>query len=420
MTSVSTSGNGRWRLAVILACASALNYADRAALSAVLPVLRADFALTDVQLGLLGSVFLWAYALGSPLAGSLADRCSRARLVQWSIMGWSLVTAAMGLVNGFGSLLALRFCLGATECLFLPAAIALLSEHHTAGTRARAMSFISIGVNSGLVLGGTLAGFVAERWGWRAGFLMLGLGGVGFAALVNGLLPSQEDVRALPAKTSTRRAGFFEAIAFLARVPSYYALLFESMLSGMALWVFFNWLPLYFRETYQFSLAEAGFAGTFMLQVSVVLGVIVGGWFSDRVSAQAPERRMLLYGLFYLASAPFLLLFLGQPSFVVVAAGISAFSFLRGLGQANDNPTQCEIVPSRYRSTGVGFMNAISTGTGGCAVLMTGLLKGHIGLGTVFAGVSLMFVLAGVILLTFQRCFLRTDIARAKAMESRN
>jgi hypothetical protein len=124
---------------------------------------------------------------------------------------------------------------------------------------------------------------------------------------------------------------------------------------------------------------------------------------------------MMLYGLFYLVAAPFLLLFLGRPEFTIVAAGISAFSFLRGLGQANDNATQCEIVPPQFRSTGVGIMNAVSTAAGGCGVLMAGYLKRGIGLDAVFAGISVGFIIAGVVLLFFYHFFMRADIARAQA-----
>jgi predicted MFS family arabinose efflux permease len=415
----------KWRIAAFLALASALNYADRAAMSAVLASVRSEFTVSDVSLGLLGSLFLWSYALGSPLAGSLADRYSRNRLVVWSILAWSAVTALMGFARGFNTLLALRFCLGVAECLFLPAAIALIAEYHSPATRARAMSFISIGVNGGLVLGGTFAGFLADHFGWRVGFWVLGALGIVLALLAKPLLLRQSgaktraaggapDQLTMPVNPPAARASFPAALRYLVRVPSYYALLIESMLSGTGLWIFFSWLPLYFRDTYNMSLAGAGFAGTFMLQVSVILGVIVGGWISDRISGQAPHRRMLLYGSFYLISAPFLLLFLGRPEFVVVAAGIAAFSFFRGLGQANDNATQCEIVPAQFRSTGVGFMNAVSTASGGCGVLIAGYLKRGIGLEAVFAGISIGFVIAGVVLLVFYRFFVRHDIARAQ------
>ena len=408
----------RWRVTVFLALAAALNYADRSAMSAVLSSVRTEFAVSDVSLGLLGSLFLWSYAVCSPFAGSLADRHSRTKLVVWSLMAWSAVTVLMGVATGFTMLLVLRFTLGIAECLFLPAAIALIAEYHGPATRARAMSFISIGVNAGLVFGSTFSGFLAERFGWRTGFWVLGIVGIVVALLARPWLSAPRVSAAkheVPAPRVVQQATFVEAIRYLARVPSYYALLIESMLSGLGLWTFFNWLPLYFKETYNMSLANAGFAGTFMLQISVILGIVTGGWLSDRIAGQAPHRRMLLYGLFYLVAAPFLLLFLGKPQFIVVAAGISAFSFLRGLGQANDNATQCEIVPAQFRSTGVGFMNAIATASGGCGVLIAGYLKRAVGLDTIFAGISVGFIAAGVVLLVFYRCFIRQDIARAQA-----
>lgn len=409
----------RWRVAVFLAVAAALNYADRAAMSSVLSAVRTDLDISDVSLGLVGSIFLWSYALGSPIAGALADRFSRTKLVVSSLVAWSAVTALIGAVTGLPALLALRFGLGVAECLFLPAAIALIADYHGPESRARAMSFISIGVNGGMVFGGALAGYLAEKYGWRSGFWVLGLGGIGLAFFAGTFLPASGHARA-PAPTratnSPARASWMDALAYLVRTPSYWVLIAESMLSGLGVWTFFGWLPLYFRETYNMSLASAGFAGTFMLQVSVVLGVFVGGWISDRVARHAPARRMQLYGGFYLAAAPFLLLFLGRPDFVIVAIGISLFSFLRGLGQANDNPTQCEIVPPQFRSTGVGIMNAVATGAGGCGVLIAGFLKREVGLAGIFAGIAGAFFIAGFILLAGYRWAIRRDISRAQAM----
>jgi len=423
MNLLTVARDARWRIATFLAFAAALNYADRAAMSAVLSVVRMEFGASDVALGLLGSVFLWSYALGSPVAGHLADRLSRPRLVLGSLVAWSAVTALIGLASGFPALLALRFALGVAECLFLPAAVALIADYHGPGTRARAMSFLTIGINGGMILGGGFTGFMAEHHGWRSGFWVLGLGGIALALLGQSAIPANSPGSSVPthsplptrASGSAPRSSFFEAVNHLARVPSYLVLLTESMLSGFGMWMFFSWLPLYFRDTYSMSLSSAGFAGTFMLQISVMLGIFVGGWISDKVSANAPHRRMLLYGIFYLVGAPFLLLFLGRPVFPVVAAGIAAFSFLRGLGQANDNPTQCEVVPPQFRATGVGIMNAVSTAAGGCGVLVAGYLKRAVGLDTIFAGVSGIFLLAGLVLLLGYRFFMRSDLARAQS-----
>lgn len=407
----------RWRVVWFLAVAAALNFGDRTAMSAVLSAVQTDLQISNVLLGLLGSVFLWSYAIGSPLAGGLADRYSRTKMVVGSLAAWSLVTGLIGLATNYPILLFLRFSLGLTECLFLPAAVALIATYHPPATRARAMSFITIGANCGMVLGGTAAGFFADRYGWRSGFWVLGSLGVGMALLAKYLLPSPPAV-VETAGERKEKASFSQAVRYLLRVPSYYVLLGESILSGLGMWIFFTWLPLYFRDAYKMTLASAGFAGTFMLQIAVVLGVMAGGWISDRAAAHAPHRRMLLYAIFYLIGGPFLLLFLGHATFPVVAFGISMFSLMRGLAQANDYPIQCEIVPAQYRSTGVGLMNACATAAGGCGVFLAGFLKEDIGLGGIFAAISGIFVLAGVLLAFGYFACIRKDIARAQAWTS--
>lgn len=404
----------RWQMTAFLATAAAFNFADRAAMSSVLSAVRVDLALSDVALGLLGSVFLWSYALGSPLAGFLADRFSRCRIVIISLVGWSIVTALTGLANSFPVLLGLRVSLGLTECLFMPAAFALIAQHHGPVTRGRAMSLMSVGINCGMVLGGSLAGLLAQHYGWRSGFLVFGLAGVALALGGKFFLPAAPPA---PAPAAAPRPTFLAALKHLAGVPTYHAMVAESVLSGMGMWIFFSWLPLYFRETYGMSLAAAGFAGTFMLQISVMLGLTVGGWISDRAAARSPHRRVLMYSSCYLLAAPFLLLFLGAPTFGVVAAGITAFSFLRGVGQANDHPTLCEIVPPNLRSTAIGLMNACATASGGCGVFLAGYLKGGVGLGIVFAGISGAFLVAGLIMLFSYHWFSRRDFERAAAAD---
>lgn len=407
----------RWRVAGFLACAAALNYADRAAMSAVFPALRTDLGLTDTQLGMLGSLFLWCYALGSPLAGTLADRTSRRKLLVWSLALWSAVTALTGVAGGLVTLVLLRAALGLAESLYLPAATALLAEHHTPATRGRAMSVHSVGLNFGVVLGGAFAGYLADHFGWRAGFWVLGLGGIGLALAAGAFL--QDGPRAAET-VAVVRPSVAEALRYLVRVPSYHVLLAKAMLAGVGIWIFLNWLPLYFREAFDMTLGAAGFAGTFMLQISTVLGIAAGGWISDRAASAGPRRRMLVQGLSYLAAAPFLLLFLTRPGFAAVAVAVSVFSFFRGLGQANENPTLCEVIPARLRSTAIGIMNTCATAAGGVGVLLAGVLKAAFGLDAIFAGISLLFVIAGLALVIAYRRWMDGDVARARAEDARH
>ena len=77
--------------------AAAINYADRVAISAVFPALREELGLSDVTLGLVGSLFLWSYALASPIAGVVADRLPRSAVILGALTLWSVVTGLIGL-----------------------------------------------------------------------------------------------------------------------------------------------------------------------------------------------------------------------------------------------------------------------------------------------------------------------------------
>jgi sugar phosphate permease len=400
----------KWMIAAMLAVAAALNYADRAAISSVLAPLGEDLNLDDVALGSIGSLFLWSYSFASPISGVLADRYSRSRLVVFSLAAWSLVTVGTGFSSGLAMLLATRVLLGVFESMYLPAATALLASHHDASTRGTAMGIHSVGLNFGVVAGGTFAGYLAEHFGWRSGFWVLGAAGLVVAVAAARVL---RDEAPRAGTTAPARVPLKAALRRLVRIPSYLILLGKAMLAGIGIWIFLNWLPLYFRDEFAMNLGAAGFAGTFMLQISTVIGIGAGGWLSDRFATRALRNRMLYQSMSYLAAAPFLLLFVGRPGFATVAVAVSMFSLFRGMGQANENPTLCEVVPPELRSTAIGIMNTCATAAGGAGVLLAGVMKSSLGLATVFAAISSLFVVAGLLLLAGYYVFMPRDLARA-------
>ncbi len=71
------------------------------------------------------------------------------------------------------------------------------------------------------------------------------------------------------------------------------------------------------------------------------------------------------------------------------------------------------MVPAELRSTAIGIMNTCATAAGGAGVLLTGVMKSSLGLATVFAAISILFVVAGLFLLVGYYFFMPRDIARA-------
>src|SRR5262245_17313774 len=147
----TASAASKWVLVAALFFVSALNYADRTSITAVFPLLKSQFGFTDVGLGAIGSMFLWSYAVASPFAGYIGDRFDRSRIIVWSLGAWSLATLLTGLVQSQGQLLATRVALGLVESMYLPAAYAFISDHHTERTRATALTIVSVGNFAGLV-----------------------------------------------------------------------------------------------------------------------------------------------------------------------------------------------------------------------------------------------------------------------------
>ena len=399
----------KWYVVGLLACVAMVNYADRTAISAVFPLVRHDLRMSDVALAAIGSFFLWSYAVGSPFAGVLADRTSRSRMVVWSLVAWSVITAASGLVRSSNELLISRVLLGLAECAYLPAAVALLADHHAGPTRATAMGLHLAGLNFGLVAGGTLAGYLGDRFGWRPSFFVLGTAGVLLALLASATL---RDAAGPHREAAAPRASLWLSVRTLARIPTYNLALISAMLISIGTWIFFNWLPLYFKETFHMSLAGAGFSGTFTLQIAATIGVIAGGYLSDRAARDKPERRMLVGAVCYFLAGPFLITFATTAGFGLVSASIFSFAFLRALGSITEPTVACDLLPSHLRSTALALMNSANCIAGGIGVMVAGFLKSTFGLAGVFAGVSVILLIAGGVLLAAYAFFARRDLQR--------
>lgn len=143
-----------------------LNYCDRQAVFSMFPALKADLQMSDRQLGLTGTIFLWIYALGCPIAGQLGDRFSKRKLVVTSLIIWSLVTIATGFANSASTMLSLRGVMGISESLFMPIAIALTANAFSPVLRSRAIAVLTTAQIAGTVAGSWFGGWMANLGHW--------------------------------------------------------------------------------------------------------------------------------------------------------------------------------------------------------------------------------------------------------------
>ena len=161
----------------VLSAVALIDQIDVSILRGVLPHLEKEFGLSDFQLGLLGFAFVFVNAIATIPAGWFADRYSRTKIIGWTLLSWSGLSALSAGAFNFPSLFAARAALGIGQAVDDPCSTSLLTDYYPPNLRGRVFSFQQISVFLGGGLGLALGAFVGEQLGWRWAFLLVGMPG---------------------------------------------------------------------------------------------------------------------------------------------------------------------------------------------------------------------------------------------------
>jgi MFS family permease len=382
-----------WLTVGLLWVAGLLNYLDRQVIFSVIPLIRKELPLEDLHVGLLGTLFFWVYALCSPVAGFVADRYGRKRVIIVSLAIWSLITWLTGLARTREELLVARALMGISEACYLPAALALIAGSHGESTRAKATGLHFSGIYVGIVAGGVLGGWLGEQYGWRFPFSLLGWIGLGYSALLALLLrePAGES-------TASARAPFFESARQVAAEPGFPILLTVFAAASVGNSLVYTWLPLHLYERFGMTLTQAGFAATFWVQAASLGGILLGGFVADAWAQRNAKGRVRTQALGIFAAAPFLFLTGATAAVPFLIAGLIVFGLGRGIFDSNAMPVLCQLTKPQLRATGYGILNLGGTVASGLTTLGAGLLKSSIGIGGCFEVAAVILLCASLLL----------------------
>ena len=130
----------RYALA-ILTFINLFNYLDRWVVAAVVEsIKKSELALSDTQLGLVGTGFIIVYTMTSPMFGAMGDRKRRPPLIALGVALWSIATSLAGFAQGFLSLFLARSSVGVGEAAYGTIAPALLADSFPLERRGRVLS----------------------------------------------------------------------------------------------------------------------------------------------------------------------------------------------------------------------------------------------------------------------------------------
>src|ERR1700723_19823 len=305
---VSRPTKTRWLVLLLISLMYMITYMDRTGISIAAPAMEREFGLSKTAIGVVFSVFLWAYAIGQIPGGWLADRFGPRLVLLIIVPFWSLMTAMTAVAAGLTSLIGIRFVFGLAESGAFP-------------TATRAMQLWFPKPKRGLVHGVThsfsrfavaivpfIAVSIMVAFGWRWIFYIFGAAGLlwslAFYFLYRNLPEEHPKVnRAELVRIRGRNAdGEIKPITLHQQLRTPWKTIFRSanmwyIAAGYCCfyygtYFFMTWFPTYFVDYRHLSLKTVGVWASLPLLAGMG-GDIVGGNLSAKVFRRTGEPKFL-------------------------------------------------------------------------------------------------------------------------------
>lgn len=397
-----------WIVVGLLWGVALLNYMDRQMLSTMKDAMQVDIVelQSATNFGYLMAIFLWIYALMSPVSGVIADRMSRKWLIVGSLFVWSSVTYLMGIAETFNQIVFLRALMGVSEALYIPAGLSLIADYHTGKSRSLAVGIHMTGLYTGQLIGG-FGATVADAFSWHTTFHWFGIIGIAYAVILmlflhdkkTEILPTEK----LQANPQKEKESVFTSLKSLLTNVAFWVILLYFAAPSLPGWATKNWLPTLFAENLDLPMSQAGPISTITIAVSSFIGVLIGGPLSDKWVQKNLRGRVYTGAIGLGLTIPSLLLLgFGHNLVAVVGAGL-LFGIGYGIFDTNNMPILCQFVSRKQRATAYGVMNMIGVSAGAFITHLLGRWGDSGNLGAGFAMLAIVVAIALGVQLYFLR-----------------
>ena len=414
----------KWLALALLWVAFFLQQGTRQIYGPLLGSIQGAVGATDVQLGLVSTVFTLVYGLTIPFAGFAADLFSRKWMV---VIGVAIFSAGIltsgyvtcigalvvtyGLVNGFG------------QPFYYPSSTSLISQLH-ADSKATALSLLQLGMYGGVIGCSWLAGWFAGlgEEGWRLPFKTLGVLGLAWAVVLAFTLRntksdviSHKDTAPLRLCVGTNRVTIGAALKAMFSKP---AAVLIALALGMEVYVdvgFKTWMPNYLSETFGVSKASAGLNAVLWHYLGAALGIMAGSRIGDRLVKRFPTVRFWVIGGGLLLGVPFILLMSHATTYLLCCIAMFLFGVFRGAYDSNNFAAFFDVVEPRYHASAAGFNLMIAFLFGCFSPTVLGWTKAHYSMSSGLASLALAYLVGATLLAVGGRIFKKATLQRKES-----
>jgi len=371
----------------VLVVVYVFNFLDRQIVTILAEPIKNDLGLNDTQIGLMtGLAFALFYTvLGIPIA-RLADRANRVSIISVALVIWSGMTALCGTAQNFTQILAARVGVAVGEAGCTPPAHSLIADYYPPEQRASALSIYAMGIPLGSILGLLAGGWIAEFYGWRMAFFVVGIPGVALAVLVKMTL--EEPLRGMSDPLTSKgqdQPSLSEALKTLLGNRTLVHIAMGGALTSFVGYGLGQWLPAYFIRVHEMGIAETATYFGLVLGVSSAIGTFLGGFLADRLALRDTRFYAWLPAAGVLLAFPFYVAAMLQSNPYIAIAILVVPSLLNSLWLGPAFGTIQNLAPMRMRAMASALvlfiLNIIGLGLGPFLVgVLSDLLKPSYGI----------------------------------------
>jgi MFS family permease len=320
---VVPAGGRSWAVLAALTFVYVLNFLDRQLIGIVAKPMQDALGVTDGQLGLIGGLyFAMFYCFIAVPVGWFADRTSRVGVLSLACAIWSGATVACGLAANYAQLVIARMTVGFGEAGGVPPSYAIITDTYPPGKRAAALGIFNLGPAIGAAVGVAFGAAVAERFGWRMPFIIIGIVGIVTAVLVRIFLrePERGATDLVRAAAPAEKAQFWPTLRMFGSHP---VLMLAALGSGATQFVTYglgNFAVLFLMREKGMTLGDVGVWYALVLALGMGGGMIVSGRVIDRMTRTSRTGFALAPAISLAIAMPFYIAFIWAPTWPLALA----------------------------------------------------------------------------------------------------
>ncbi|WP_346775619.1 MFS transporter [Sphingomonas sp. G-3-2-10] len=319
-------GSRAWFVLGMLTFVYVLNFLDRQLIGILAKPLQDSLQVSDGQLGLIGGLyFAMFYCFIAIPVGWFADRTNRVGVLSLACAIWSGATVACGMASNYTQLVVARMMVGFGEAGGVPPSYAIITDTYPPGKRATALSIFNLGPAIGAAAGVAFGAAIADAYGWRMPFIVVGAIGIVTALCVWLFIrePQKGATDAVQAAEKPESAGFWSTVGMFLSNP---VLMLAALGSGATQFVTYglgNFAVLFLMREKGMLLGDVAVWYALVLLLGMGGGMVISGRVIDRMVRKSRAGYAMAPALSLMVAMPFYIGFVWAPGWPMALALLS-------------------------------------------------------------------------------------------------